>query len=69
MKILSTSYQQIVDKLRQPDKLSTFVDNFVDKKKSNYPQGCAEKQWCGGKNPKCKKFKDLLDESRFFEYN
>lgn len=68
-KNLSTSYQQIVDKLRQPEKLSTPVDNFVDKQKADYPQGCAKNQCCGGRKPKCKKFKDLLDESGFFEYN
>ena len=58
-----------MDKLRQPDKLSTAVDNFVDKKKGDYPQGCAENCRRSGKNPKCKKFKELLDESWFFEYN
>ena len=68
-KNLSTGYQQTVDKLRQPDKLSTPVDNSVDKKWGNYPQSCAENRCCGGKNQKYKKFKDLLDESRFFEYN
>lgn len=40
---LSTNYQQNVDNLRQPDKLSTAVDNFVDKKTTDYPQGCAKK--------------------------